>query len=102
MTPTKLSEEGNKSIEPQKPASTEVDQGPSPGEENKNDTSSSGAPDKDDLCPLNLLEEFGAKYNQLPFSIRVLLESAVRNCDNFQVLEQDVEKVLNWKETQAK
>lgn len=48
------------------------------------------------------LPALGAKYNQLPFSIRVLLESAVRNCDNFQVLEQDVEKVLNWKETQAK
>ena len=26
-----------------------------------------------------------AAYNRLPFSIRVLLESAVRNCDNFQV-----------------
>jgi aconitate hydratase len=25
------------------------------------------------------------KYARLPFSIRVLLESAVRNCDNFQV-----------------
>ena len=24
-------------------------------------------------------------YAKLPFSIRVLLESAVRNCDNFQV-----------------
>ena len=48
------------------------------------------------------LPAFGEKYNQLPFSIRVLLESAVRNCDNFQVLQQDVEKILNWKETQAK
>ena len=48
------------------------------------------------------LPALGEKYNQLPFSIRVLLESAVRNCDNFQVLQQDVEKVLNWKETQAK
>ena len=25
------------------------------------------------------------KYERLPFSIRVLLESAIRNCDNFQV-----------------
>lgn len=48
------------------------------------------------------LPALGEKYKQLPFSIRVLLESAVRNCDNFQVLQQDVEKVLNWKETQAK
>ena len=26
-----------------------------------------------------------ARYGRLPFSIRVLLESAVRNCDEFQV-----------------
>ena len=63
MTPTKLPEAGNRSIK--KPASTEEDQtGPSTEEDKKNDTSSSGAPDKDDLCPENLLEEFGAKYNQ--------------------------------------
>lgn len=30
------------------------------------------------------------KYARLPFSIRILLESAVRNCDNFQVSEDDV------------
>ena len=40
------------------------------------------------------------KVGKLPFSIRVLLESAVRNCDNFNVLPQDVEKIINWKETQ--
>uniref|UniRef100_A0A8C1YJ00 Cytoplasmic aconitate hydratase n=1 Tax=Cyprinus carpio TaxID=7962 RepID=A0A8C1YJ00_CYPCA len=39
--------------------------------------------------------------NQLPFSIRVLLESAVRNCDGFLVKKEDVEKVLNWKVTQS-
>ena len=47
------------------------------------------------------LPALGDKYNDLPFSIRVLLESAVRNCDNFQILKSDVEKILNWKETQA-
>ena len=31
-----------------------------------------------------------AKYARLPYSIRILLESAVRNCDNFQVSEEDV------------
>jgi aconitate hydratase len=35
----------------------------------------------------------------LPFSIKVLLESAVRNCDNFQVLKEDVEKILDWENT---
>ncbi|PIK48497.1 putative cytoplasmic aconitate hydratase isoform X2 [Apostichopus japonicus] len=38
--------------------------------------------------------------DRLPFSIRVLLESAVRNCDNFYVKENDVEKILNWSENQ--
>jgi len=47
------------------------------------------------------LPALGNKYQHLPFSIRVLLESAVRNCDNFQILESDVEKILNWNETQA-
>ena len=37
---------------------------------------------------------------KLPFSVRVLLESAVRNCDNFQIFKKDVEALLNWKETQ--
>ncbi|XP_046658536.1 cytoplasmic aconitate hydratase-like [Homalodisca vitripennis] len=42
------------------------------------------------------LPSLGQEYNKLPFSIRVLLESAVRNCDNFQVRELDVNNVLNW------
>lgn len=39
--------------------------------------------------------------DELPFSIRVLLESAVRNCDNFQVLEKDVKNILNWKDAKG-
>uniref|UniRef100_A0AAY3ZU51 aconitate hydratase n=1 Tax=Denticeps clupeoides TaxID=299321 RepID=A0AAY3ZU51_9TELE len=39
--------------------------------------------------------------NRLPFSIRVLLESAVRNCDEFLVKKGDVESILNWKKTQT-
>ena len=42
-----------------------------------------------------------AKYGRLPFSIRVLLESAVRNCDNFQVREADVAKILDWEANTA-
>src|SRR5699024_12551443 len=34
---------------------------------------------------------------QLPFSIRVLLESAVRSCDGFHVKPADIEKILDWK-----
>lgn len=47
---------------------------------------------------LNKLED--KRYGQLPYSIRVLLESAVRNCDGFQVNKNDVETLLNWNETQ--
>jgi len=39
-------------------------------------------------------------YDKLPFCIRVLLESVVRNCDNFQIHESDAVKVLGWKENQ--
>ncbi|OQV16195.1 Cytoplasmic aconitate hydratase [Hypsibius exemplaris] len=39
-------------------------------------------------------------YRRLPFSIRVLLESAVRNCDGFHVLKSDVDRILNWEEVQ--
>lgn len=48
------------------------------------------------------LPALGPRYSELPYSIRVLLESAVRNCDGFQILQADVEKILNWRETQAK
>ena len=36
---------------------------------------------------------------KLPFSIRVLLESAIRNCDEFNVKSSDVETILDWKNT---
>ena len=38
---------------------------------------------------------------RLPFSIRVLLESAVRNCDGFLVKGSDVESILNWHHSQT-
>lgn len=38
--------------------------------------------------------------DRLPYSIRILLESAVRNCDNFQVKQKDVDNILNWEENQ--
>lgn len=42
-----------------------------------------------------------AFVEKLPFSIRVILESAVRNCDNFQVRERDVQNILAWRQNQA-
>ncbi|CAI5525188.1 unnamed protein product [Closterium sp. Naga37s-1] len=39
------------------------------------------------------------RIDELPISIRYLLESAIRNCDNFQVMEKDIEKILDWANT---
>ncbi|KAM9335950.1 cytoplasmic aconitate hydratase [Symphorus nematophorus] len=49
----------------------------------------------------NLTKLGDPRYDRLPFSIRVLLESAVRNCDEFLVKRSDVESILNWKHTQT-
>ena len=40
-----------------------------------------------------------AKVQALPYSIRVLLESVLRNCDEFEVSSKDVDNILNWEET---
>ncbi|XP_055848235.1 cytoplasmic aconitate hydratase-like [Episyrphus balteatus] len=42
------------------------------------------------------LASLDPKFDQLPYSVRVLLESAVRNCDNFHILEKDVQSILGW------
>src|SRR4029079_16776973 len=38
-----------------------------------------------------------AKLADLPFSIKVLLESCLRNVDNFQVNEADVSRLAGWR-----
>ena len=38
--------------------------------------------------------------DRLPYSIRALLESAVRNCDGFQVQAKDVNNILEWEQNQ--
>ncbi|EOY12332.1 Aconitase 3 [Theobroma cacao] len=57
-------------------------------------------------------EEFGKFYSlpalndpridRLPYSIRILLESAIRNCDNFQVTKDDVERIIDWENPSPK
>lgn len=42
------------------------------------------------------------RIDKLPYSIRILLESAIRNCDNFQVTKEDVEKIVDWENTSPK
>lgn len=46
---------------------------------------------------INRLEDAGlGAVSRLPYSIRVLLESVLRNCDNFAVTEQDVRNLAAW------
>ncbi|KAG0472670.1 hypothetical protein HPP92_014087 [Vanilla planifolia] len=42
------------------------------------------------------------RIDRLPYSIRILLESAIRNCDEFQVTGKDVEKIINWENSAPK
>jgi aconitate hydratase len=42
------------------------------------------------------LENFGHKISELPISIRVILESLIRNLDGKSVHEKDIENLLNW------
>ncbi|KAI4836373.1 iron regulatory protein [Plasmodium brasilianum] len=37
-----------------------------------------------------------SRIKRLPYSIRILLESAIRNCDNLKVTEQNVHTILEW------
>ncbi len=42
------------------------------------------------------LQKQGYSIEKLPFSIRVLLENALRNYDNFAITRENVETILNW------
>ncbi|KAL0543451.1 hypothetical protein IC582_018547 [Cucumis melo] len=42
------------------------------------------------------------RIERLPYSIRILLESAIRNCDEFAVKAKDVEKIIDWENTAPK
>ncbi|CAA0813970.1 Aconitate hydratase 2- mitochondrial [Striga hermonthica] len=42
------------------------------------------------------------RIDKLPYSIKILLESAIRNCDNFQVTKEDVDKIIDWKNSAPK
>jgi len=49
------------------------------------------------LFSLPALEEQGvAKISRLPISIRIVLESVLRNCDGKKVRRKDVEALANW------
>ena len=45
---------------------------------------------------LNELKKQGHKISKLPFSIRILLENALRNFDDFAITEDHIKTLLNW------
>ena len=45
---------------------------------------------------LDSLDDVGLDTTSLPYSIRVLLEGALRNCDGFLITENDVRNIANW------
>lgn len=42
------------------------------------------------------LQDQGYQISRLPFSIRILLENALRNFDDFAITRENVETILNW------
>src|SRR6516164_6880630 len=46
---------------------------------------------------LSRLDDAGlGRISALPFSIRLLLESLLRNCDGYEVTEDDVKNLASW------
>ena len=53
-----------------------------------------------DYHALSHLQELGlCDLNSLPFTIRLLLEAALRKCDGFLVTRKDVERIASWTPT---
>ncbi len=49
------------------------------------------------LYRIQKLEEDGiAEVSRLPYSIKVLLEAALRQCDGFEITKEDVERIARW------
>jgi aconitate hydratase len=49
------------------------------------------------ICRLRALAERGVgDIDKLPFSVKVLLESALRNRDEFEVTSEDVRRLAQW------
>ncbi|MFP6643534.1 MAG: aconitate hydratase AcnA [Candidatus Latescibacterota bacterium] len=49
------------------------------------------------LYRIEKLEEDGiAEVSRLPYSIKILLEAALRQCDGFEITRQDVERIARW------
>jgi aconitase (EC 4.2.1.3) len=54
------------------------------------------------LFPAALAKELGTDLSRLPVSIRIVLESVLRNCDGKKVSAEHVKQVANWKPNAAR
>lgn len=45
---------------------------------------------------LPVMQEQGYAINRMPFSIRILLENALRNFDDFAITKENIETILGW------
>src|SRR5207247_1927458 len=45
------------------------------------------------------LRVLGASIERMPFSIKLLIESALRHCDGYEVTEDDVRRLAGWSAT---
>lgn len=60
-------------------------------------TSVSAAGAEGSVYRINKLQEDGiADVSRLPFSIKILLEAALRQCDGFEITRDDVERIARW------
>ncbi|MCK5603355.1 aconitate hydratase, partial [Candidatus Pacearchaeota archaeon] len=49
------------------------------------------------IYQLSKITKLGLKDpKKLPFSIKILLENALRNCDGYQITFEDVKKIASW------
>ncbi|MBI5169748.1 MAG: aconitate hydratase, partial [Candidatus Eisenbacteria bacterium] len=48
-----------------------------------------------------LAQKLGLSLEKLPFSIRVMLEAALRTCDDYQVTQDDVKRLAAWEPVSA-
>ncbi len=55
--------------------------------------------EKHQYYSLTKLAEKHPHIATLPVSVKILLECAIRNCDNFSIKTADVEKIINWVST---
>lgn len=51
---------------------------------------------------INTLKEYGYEIDRLPYSVKILLESVLRQCDEEAILESDIKKLAGWKPTGIK